>query len=49
VSEADQSFTDNIVLDICNHKMILTPKITESDIDRSHIIGTIRNGKAQTI
>ena len=49
MSEADKPFTDNIILDICNNKMNLTPKITESVIDRSHIIGTIRNGKAHII
>ena len=37
--------TDDIVLDICNNKLKLSPPISAQDIDRSHPIGRPKDGK----
>lgn len=39
--------TDSLIVDICNNK--LNVNITKEDIGRSHVIGSVRNGKSQVI
>ena len=41
--------TDNIVLDLVNNKMNLTPPLTLDEIDRSHTMGPVDQGTVQTI
>ena len=48
MSDADLPRTDKIVTDIINNKIGIT-SISEDDINRSHIIGDITNGKGQII
>ena len=47
MSETDA--TDSVVLDICNNKLKLSPPVSPGDIERSHTIGQIKQGKAQII
>ena len=45
----DLQNTDSIIVSIINNKMQVTPPLTVNDINRSHIIGQIQNGKCQII
>ena len=41
--------TDGLIVNIVNEKLGLAQPLTENDINRSHIIGPINNGKGQLI
>jgi hypothetical protein len=41
--------TGSIILGICNDKLKVTPPLTRANINRSHTIGKIKDGKAQII
>ena len=41
--------TDGLIVNIVNDKLGLAQPLTENDINRSHIIGPINNGKGQLI
>ena len=49
LTTADLQHTDRIIVTIVNEKLHLLPPLTENDINRSHIIGSITNGKGQLI
>jgi hypothetical protein len=41
--------TDEEIVNICNNKMSVIPPISAEDIERSHLLGSVRDGKAQII
>lgn len=41
--------TDQVIVNLCNDRLAVSPPITLSDIDRSHTIGRIVNGVGQII
>lgn len=41
--------TDQVIIKLCNDKLGVSPPITPSDIDRSHILGKVDKGTAQII
>jgi hypothetical protein len=45
--QGDLQKTDQLIVDIVNKKLKITPPLCVDDINRSHIIGTINNGKGQ--
>ena len=47
--QGDFQKTDQLIVDIVNKKLKITPPLCVDDINRSHIIGTINNGKGQLI
>jgi cell division protein FtsB len=47
--QGDLQKTDQLIVDIVNKKLKITPPLCVDDINRSHIIGTINNGKGQLI
>ena len=49
MTQNDLQKTDRLVVDIINNKMKVIPKLSENDINRSHIIGNIQGGKGQII
>ncbi|CAG2226265.1 unnamed protein product [Mytilus edulis] len=49
LSKEDLQKTDNIIVDIANLKLGISPPLCVNDINRSHIIGKIEGGKAQLI
>jgi hypothetical protein len=49
VFEIDLQQTDGLIVNIVNDKLGLAQPLTENDINRSHIIGPINNGKGQLI
>ena len=41
--------TEQLVVSICNEKMNVSPPITTNDIERSHLIGLVRDGYGQIL
>lgn len=49
ITRGQLQMTDDLIVDIVNNKLKLEPGISADDINRSHIIGDIKAGKAQLI
>ena len=49
MTQGDLQQTDGLIVNIVNDKLGLAQPLTENDINRSHIIGPINNGKGQLI
>jgi hypothetical protein len=47
--QGDLQKTDQIIVDIVNTKLKITPPLCVDDINRSHIIGNINSDKCQLI
>jgi hypothetical protein len=45
MTQGDLQQTDGLIVNIVNDKLGLAQPLTENDINRSHIIGPINNGK----
>jgi hypothetical protein len=49
MTQRDLQQPDGLIVNIVNDKLGLAQPLTENDINRSHIIGPINNGKGQLI
>jgi uncharacterized coiled-coil DUF342 family protein len=49
MTQGDLQQTDGLIVNIINDKLGLAQPLTENDINRSHIIGPINNGKGQCL
>jgi hypothetical protein len=49
MTQGDLQQTDGLIVNIVNDKLGLAQPLAENDINRSHIIGPINNGKGQLI